>query len=147
MSDGDDNLYDGTVTFSRTSGTGVFQIIAMYACDFEIGPNGTDNLLATFIVEGGNLVDENGNEFQNLIADTTSGITADDCVYLFYDNGNNAGATSGLLLGDENNDVVLVLDEADTTNDDDTDGATLIAYISGLDAAGDIAVTDTTDDA
>jgi len=136
--------YSGTIKIDRTTGDGVYQIEKLYLCDLKVGSNtGQDRLRIKYLVEGEILEDPDGVlEFLN---DFNSGPVTDanpGCIDVLYSNKLNSQIG---LAGDGSNDVVLSFDESDvdTTEENDPDGARIVAYISGLNSSSDVTITDT----
>ena len=141
IGDGADDLYDGTITYDFDAGIDTARIVQLYFCDFaEGGADAGDDIDIEATVFTGPLVTGAGVEVAGTPIEMDTLANA-ECVEIVED-----GFLTP-LIGDGANDIVITLDELDGVADDDADGATLFAVITGIEDDTDVVVTSTTADA
>ena len=143
IGDGADDLYDGTITFDFDAGIDAANIVALYLCDFDLGgADAGDDITITVITVFGGVITTGAGVVAAGTPIEQDAMVSGECVEIIED-----GILTP-LVGDGANDIVFTLDETDGGGlDDDTDGASVIAVITGIEEADDVTVTSTTADA
>jgi len=134
----------GFITYDRISGEGAFQIEKLYVCDYEAsGRTIFEFQVETSQTTGTNerLLDQKGHDMQSIMTGAEK-VQDGECASInwwmpraAYLSGQSGQTTQILLGGDENNDVLVFFDESSGTGEINGDGATIVAYITGLQSA------------
>jgi len=134
----------GFITYDRISGEGAFEIEKLYICDYEAsGRTFFEFQVETSQTTGTDerLLDQKGHDMQSQMSGADR-VDDGECASINwwmpranYLSGQSGQTTQILLAGDENNDVLVFFDESDGTGEINGDGATIVAYITGLQSA------------
>jgi hypothetical protein len=134
--DGADNRYSGEITFHRASGTGAYQIKQLYLCDIKLGVGHSG--FYDVLIDGKRI------NVDGLISRGNLPVIGDrECTDLMFVSQEHIRLSLG---GDNSHDIKLLMVELQTGGDDDSNGAELVAYVTGLNSPSDMSIDSTTDD-